>query len=130
MNSKKKKWKQTKEGGKKTNNKKNITFIVLVVIIIIPIPFPSPKSTINIQIHHFKVTFMCPRSTAGVSFDSVEGLRSGVCAPPSYCALLVRVPDLIGGLTVWWYYRPKPQTKIKSDLKSTPLQRKRPRHKD
>jgi len=27
---------------------------------------PSSQSTINIQIHHFKTTFMCPRSIAGV----------------------------------------------------------------
>jgi len=30
-----------------------------------------PTSTTNIQIHHFKTSFMCPRSIAGVPFDSV-----------------------------------------------------------
>jgi len=46
---------------------------------------PIPQNTINIQIHHFKTTFICPRSSAGVS-DSVRcSVSSGIphyCTPP------------------------------------------------
>ena len=35
----------------------------------------KPQFTIKIQIHHFKTTFMCTKSIAGVLFDSVEILR-------------------------------------------------------
>jgi len=37
---------------------------------------PIQKSTINIHLHHFKTTFMCPRSIAGVLFDSVRRFRA------------------------------------------------------
>jgi len=43
---------------------------------------------------HFKTTFMCPRSIAGVLLPGASGL-------PYYCTLPVTVPDVIGGLTVW-----------------------------
>jgi len=47
------------------------------VIVIITITRIS-KFTINIQIHHFKITFMCPRSIAGVKFNSVGSLRTRI----------------------------------------------------
>jgi len=34
------------------------------------------KSTTNIRIHHFKTTFMCPRTIAGVLADLVRSLRT------------------------------------------------------
>jgi len=43
-------------------------------IIIIPIP----KCTTNIQIHHFKTTFMFRRSIAGVPFDSVRRFQASL----------------------------------------------------
>ena len=37
---------------------------------------PILESIINIQIHHFKTTFMCLRSIAGVPFDSAGRFRA------------------------------------------------------
>jgi len=57
-----------------------------MIIVIIPIPEP----TTTIHINHFKTTFMCPRSIAGMPFRlwrSASGL-------PFYCAPLVCVPDV------------------------------------
>ena len=42
-----------------------------MIIVIIPIPEP----TTTIHINHFKTTFMCPRSIAGVPLDSVGPQR-------------------------------------------------------
>jgi len=49
---------------------------------------PRPKYTTNIQIHHFKTMFMCPRSIAGVNW--------GASGLPSYCTPPVGVPAVIG----------------------------------
>ena len=49
----------------------NNTIVIIIVIIIRVIEVSIPKSTTNIHIHHFKTTFMCPRSSTGVPFDSV-----------------------------------------------------------
>ena len=38
----------------------------------------NPKSITNIQIHHFKTTFMCLRYRAGVPFDSVRRFRASL----------------------------------------------------
>ena len=65
-----------------------IIIIVRIIIIIIPIP----QSTTN----HFKTTFMCLRSIAGV-----RSIRSGASGLPYYCTPPVCVPDVIEGLAVW-----------------------------
>ena len=39
---------------------------------------PYPKYTTKIQIHHFKTTFVCPRSIASVLFDSVRRFRASL----------------------------------------------------
>jgi len=55
--------------------KHNITIIIIIQIFTIhyqhtnrslPNNIPHPKCNTNTQIHHFKTTFMCPRSIAGV----------------------------------------------------------------
>jgi len=48
---------------------------------------------------------MCPRSSAGVTFDSVGRFRL-----PYYCAPLVCVSDVIKLLVVWWHNKPKTKT--------------------
>jgi len=53
-------------------NKKNHIVAITAIIIIIAIS----KYTTNIHIHHLKTTFMCPRSIAGVPFDSVGILQT------------------------------------------------------
>jgi len=65
-------------GEKKLNNSNNNIIIDLPFKFGFPINniislnnHSNPKSTTKIQIHHFKSTFMCPRSNAGVPFDSV-----------------------------------------------------------
>jgi len=42
----------------------------MIIIVIIMIIITVPKSTTNIHIYYIKTTFMCPRSIAGVPFDS------------------------------------------------------------
>jgi len=68
MNSKKKRKKKEKGGGKHTHKTQNRTKYNTKIIIISQI-MTIPKSTTNIQIHHFKTTFMCPRSIVGVPSD-------------------------------------------------------------
>jgi len=38
----------------------------------------STSESTNMHIHHFKTTFICPRSIAGVLFDSVRRFRASV----------------------------------------------------
>jgi len=70
-----------------------------------------PKFTINIQIHHFKITFMCPRSVAKVRFDSVGSLQT---------TLLLRTTCMrsccIGVLVVCRHYKPKNKSQIRAAL--------------
>jgi len=47
--------------------KKKVTQHIIIVIVQ---RITLPKYTTDIHIHHFKTTFMCPRSFAGVPFDS------------------------------------------------------------
>jgi hypothetical protein len=68
----------------KTQERKNNISLVIITI-------TSPQSIINIQKHHFKTTFMCPWSIAGVP----SGRAPYYCTPP------VTVPAVLGGLTVW-----------------------------
>ena len=58
-----------------------------------PFQFFNPLPTYNYI--HFKTTFMCPRSIAGVP-SSQALLGFFITAPPSVC-----VPDVIGALAVW-----------------------------
>ena len=51
---------------------------------------------------YFKTTFMCPRSMAGVPFDSVRRFRATL-----YCTPLVCVSDVIESLAVWQHNKPK-----------------------
>jgi len=82
---KKKNPKQKRNGhqGRKKNKKKstlnerqNTTKQNPIVMTIMIISVPFPKSTTNLQIHHFKTTFMCPRSIATVLFESVRRFRA------------------------------------------------------
>jgi len=57
---------------KKRKHKKYRNMIITMLMIIITIS----KSTTHIHKHHFKTTFMCPRSMAGVPFDSVRRNRA------------------------------------------------------
>jgi len=45
---------------------------------LVVITIPIPQSTIHIQIYHFKTTFICLRSIAGVPFDSVRRFRASL----------------------------------------------------
>jgi len=80
----------------------------MIILLIIPIP----KSTTNIHIHHFKPTFICPRSNAGVPFD-----LSGASGLHYYCAPLVCVPAVIGLLAVWQHNKPKTKNHFSSYLR-------------
>ena len=60
---------------------------------------PVPKSTTNIQIHHFKTTFVCPRSIAGVLSDSVRCFRASLSLHTT--SISVCDPDVIGVSTAW-----------------------------
>jgi len=64
MNSQKK----GKEGEKKSWSKKTKKTCNLQIIVIITIPIP--KSITKIQIHHFKTTFLHPKSITGGPSDS------------------------------------------------------------
>jgi len=93
-----------KKGGEKKEQEKEqeiqknqFTSIVILTITI-------PISTLNIQIHHFKITFMCPMSIAGVPFDSAGRFRAYYCAP------LVCVPAVSGSVAVWRHNKPKTKT--------------------
>ena len=58
-----------------------ITIIIIVTI--------SKSTTTNIHIHHFKTTFMCPRSIAGVLFDSAVRFWLPYYCTPLVCVLCV-----------------------------------------
>jgi len=53
---------------------------------------------INIHIHHFKTTFMCPGSIAGVPFDCGSAVRfaPGTFWSFYYCAPIVCVLNFLG----------------------------------
>jgi len=59
---------------KKQENKHDM--IIIIIVIITVLIGTIPQSTTNIHIHYFKTTLMCPRSIAGVPYDSVEILRT------------------------------------------------------
>jgi len=61
-------------GKTKNKSRQNIIIIIIITIIINTIP----KSTTNIHINNFKTTFMCPRSIAGVAFDSAGRFRASL----------------------------------------------------
>jgi len=58
------------------SRKEGKKIIIIVIMIVIIIIIPIPKSNTNIHIHHFKTTVMCPRSIAGVPFDSARRFRA------------------------------------------------------
>jgi len=64
----------------------------------------------------FSFSFVCISAYAYVFNFEIQGplrecrsIRSGASGLPNYCAPLVRVPDVIGLLTVWWHNKPKPK---------------------
>jgi len=69
INKKKQKPRRGKKKKEKARHNNNNPKKKMIIIIIIAITIPT--STTNIHIHHFKTTSMCPRSIAGVLFDSV-----------------------------------------------------------
>ena len=75
----------------------------------------------NIQMHHFKTTFMCPRSIVGVLFDSVSRFQTSLllhttCNRPA-------VPDVIGVLAVWRHDNNKKTSKDQGQKNNTKNQR-------
>jgi len=77
---------------------------------------PIPQDPINIQIHHFKATFMCPRSISGVLFDSVRRFR-----PSLLLHTTVTVPDVIGVLAVWRHNKQRKLTSPRSQGKTVTI---------
>jgi len=85
--------------------KKEKKLAIIIPIIIISITIPKSTTATNIQIHHLNTRFMCPRSIAGVAFDSVGRFRVALLLRPT--SKVVCVPDVIGGLAMWRHNNPK-----------------------
>jgi len=85
MNSKKEKEKETKEDKPKKKEKKKSKQIITIPTFNINIQIDHFKTKFYIlntlptyKYIHFKTTFMCPRSFAGVPFDSVRRFRAAL----------------------------------------------------
>jgi len=50
--------------------------------------YTIPKSATNIHIHHFKTTFMCPRSNTEVPCDSCQALPGYLITAHHSCVFL------------------------------------------
>ena len=100
--------KKRNKGERKTKEENKHDMIIIIIVIITVLIGTIPQSTTNIHIHHFKTTLMCPRSIAGVPFDSVEILRTTfvLCTNCMHSYYLC-IPPVIGELTVWRHTKTK-----------------------
>ena len=75
------------------------------IIIIILIVIPVPKSTTDTQIQRFKTAIICPRSIAGMLFDSVRRFRASLSLNTT--SISVCLPDVIGVFAAWRHNKQK-----------------------
>ena len=83
---------------------------------------PPPTSEISTK-QHFKTEYVSTTRTYHNTYKpdwfQVQGplqecrlILSGFYGLPYYCTPLVGVPDVIGGLAVWWHSKPNPEPKL------------------
>ena len=78
----------------KTTNHRNVVIVIIIISIIIP---KSNTATINLN----KYTISIQHSCAQNPFREYRSIRSGASGLPCYCAPLVCVPAVTGGLAVY-----------------------------